>query len=89
MREIWTKAFSRSYDAFSRADRITLDGVLDELLERHDSADMRHSLMSIAEEKVWATRRSHLSHDVVRVSWIYGQAPDTIVILTVASIGTV
>jgi hypothetical protein len=89
MREIWTRAFSRSYDAFSRTDRITLDKVLDELLERHDSADMRHSIMSIADERVWATRRIHLSHDVVRVSWMYEQAPDTIVMLTVASIETV
>ncbi len=88
MGEIWTKAFSRSYDAFSRVDRITLDKVLDELLERHDSADMRHSLMTIADERVWATRRIHLSHDVVRVSWMYGQTPDTIVMLTVASIET-
>lgn len=88
MNEIWTKAFSRSYDALSRPDRIIVDGVLDELLERHDSADMRHSLMGIANEKIWATRRIYLSQDVVRITWIYEEAPGSIVMLTVASVET-
>lgn len=88
MQEIWTKSFSRAYDTFSPAGRIILDGVLDEILERHNSADVRHSLISIAIEKIWATRRIHLSQDVVRISWMYGEAPDTIVMLTVASIET-
>lgn len=88
MKEIWTRAFSRSYDTMSRADRIIVDRVLDDLLERHDSADMRHSLISIAEDKIWATRRIQLSQDVVRITWMYGDAPDTIVMLTVARVET-
>lgn len=88
MKEIWTRAFSRSYDSLSRADRIVVDETLVELLDRHDSADMRHSLMSIANEKIWATRRIHLNQDVVRITWMYGDAADTIVMLTVASVET-
>jgi hypothetical protein len=88
MKEIWTKAFSRSYDTLSRDDRIIVDGVFDELVDRHDSADMRHSLMNVANDKIWATRRIHLNRDVVRITWMYGDAPDTIVMLTVASVET-
>jgi hypothetical protein len=86
MEEIWTKAFSQTYENLSRADRIVVDGVLDELLERHDSAEMRHSLINIANEKIWATQRIHLNQDVVRTTWMCGEAADTIVMLTVASV---
>ena len=86
MEEIWTKAFSQTYENLSRADRIVVDGVLDQLLERHDSAEMRHSLINIANERIWATKRIHLNQDVVRITWMYGEAPDTIVMLTVASV---
>jgi hypothetical protein len=68
------------------ADRIVIDGVLDELLERADSAEMRHSLLNVADEKVWATRRIHLNADLVRITWMYGKDADTIVMLTVASV---
>ncbi|MCI0678188.1 MAG: hypothetical protein L0Z63_03990 [Actinobacteria bacterium] len=86
MEEIWTKAFSRSYDTLSVNDRIVIDGVLDELLERHGSADMRHSLMNVANEKIWATRRIQLNADLVRITWMYEETTDSIVMLTVASV---
>ncbi|MGC2240640.1 MAG: hypothetical protein WA726_07355 [Acidimicrobiia bacterium] len=86
MEEIWTKAFSRSCDTLSVADRIVIDGVLDELLERHGSAEMRHSLMNVASEKIWATRRIHLNADLVRITWMYGESADTIVMLSLASV---
>ena len=86
MEEIWTKAFSRSYDALSVADRVVIDGVLDELLERHASAEMRHSLINVANETIWATRRIQLNADLVRTTWMHGDSADTIVMLTVASV---
>lgn len=86
MEEIWTKAFSRSYDTLSVNDRIVIDGALDELLERHGSADMRHSLMNVANEKIWATRRIQLNADLVRITWMYEETTDSIVMLTVASV---
>lgn len=86
MEEIWTKAFSRSYDTLSVADRVVIDGVLDELLERHASAEMQHSLINVANEKIWATRRIQLNAGLVRITWMYGESKDTIVMLTVASV---
>lgn len=86
MEEIWTKAFSRSYETLPVAHRIVIDGVLDELLERHSSAEMRHSLINVAEEKIWATRRIQLNADLVRITWMYGESADTIVMLTVAGV---
>lgn len=86
MEEVWTKAFSRSYDTLSVTDRVVIDRVLDELLERHASAEMRHSLINVANEKIWATRRIQLNADLVRITWMYGESADTIVMLTVASV---
>jgi hypothetical protein len=80
------EAFSQTYENLSRANRIVVGGVLDELLEHYDSAEMRHSLINIANEKICATQRIHLNQDVVRITWMYGEAPDTIVMLTVASV---
>lgn len=86
MEEIWTRTFSQTYDDLQRDDRIVVDAVLDELLDRHDSAEMRHSLMNIADARIWATRRFHLKQDVVRITWMYGEVPDTIVMLALASV---